>query len=222
MEKSDSIAKLATALAKAQGQMEDAAKSSTNPHFKSKYADLASVRDAIREPLAANGLSYIQMPRINGNMVEVETLLMHESGECISDVLKMPFAKPDAHGIGSAITYARRYALMGVFGIAPDDDDGNAATNKLPLTPVGDISPPKRIERKPAGIVPIDAEKSAETRSMLERAVSMAQTREDLHDWAKANKATLDSLTEEDRQFVRDHYRTTEANIQIALSTAAE
>lgn len=127
---------LMTALAKAQGEIEGAKKDSLNPAFKqpgkpegSKYADLASVWDAIREPMSKNGLAITQWPRVVQGAVEVETILAHGE-QFISDVLWMPCAKMDAHGIGSATTYARRYALMAVAGVAPEDDDGNAAIDQ--------------------------------------------------------------------------------------------
>lgn len=124
---------LMIALAKAQGEIEGAKRSSVNPAFKqpgkpegSKYADLASVWDAIREPMSKNGLAIMQWPRVTDNAVEIETILA--CGEqFISDVLWIPCAQMTAHGIGSAITYGRRYALMAVAGVAPEDDDGNAA-----------------------------------------------------------------------------------------------
>jgi hypothetical protein len=117
---------LMTALAKAQGEIEGAKKDSQNPHFKSNYADLASVMAAIREPLAKNGLAVTQWPRVIEGAVEIETILAHGE-QFISDVLWMPCAQMTAHGIGSAITYGRRYALMSVTGVAPEDDDGNEA-----------------------------------------------------------------------------------------------
>lgn len=138
--RSPTLAKLADALAKAQGQMEGAAKDSVNPHFKNKYADLAAVWDAIRKPLATNGLSVVQFPRTVQNGVEIETTLLHTSGEFLRDALWLPCSKADAQGIGSAITYARRYALMAVCGIAPVDDDGEAAVASTPR----DASPPAR------------------------------------------------------------------------------
>lgn len=122
-----SIADLAAALCKAQAQMEGAKKDANNPHFKTKYADLASVWDAIRGPLTSNGLSVVQLLRSIQGGVEVETILMHRSGQQISDVFAVPASKNDAQGYGSAATYARRYALMAMVGVAPEDDDGNAA-----------------------------------------------------------------------------------------------
>lgn len=127
--RSESIGKLAEALAKAQGEIKNAVKDAANPFFKSKYADLASIRDACAGPLAANGLAVIQTPRATEAGVEVETLLAHSSGEWIADTLALPVAKADAQGIGSAITYARRYTLAAFAGVAAEDDDGNAAAH---------------------------------------------------------------------------------------------
>lgn len=124
-----SLKNLAAALAKAQSEMEGAKKDVTNPHFKSKYADLASVWDAIRGPLTKNGLSVVQLLRSIQGGVEVETILLHSSGERIGDVFAVPASKADAQGYGSAATYARRYSLMALVGVAPEEDDGNAASH---------------------------------------------------------------------------------------------
>jgi len=133
MEKSDSIGKLAEALAKAQSVMTGAIKDSDNPFFKSRYADLSSVWDACRKPLTENGLAVIQttctMPE-TPEYVVVETILTHTSGEWIKGRLAMKPVKQDPQAIGSCITYARRYALAAMVGIAPEDDDANAASGK--------------------------------------------------------------------------------------------
>ena len=131
MNKSDDIKELALALSKTQSILKGAIKDSSNSFFKNKYADLASVWDACREPLAANGLSVVQMPcNDTPDSVALETILMHTSGQWISSVFSMPVSKHDAQAVGSAITYARRYALAAVVGIAPEDDDGNLASGK--------------------------------------------------------------------------------------------
>jgi hypothetical protein len=134
MQKSESIAGLAAALAKAQGQMKGAVKDSANPFFKSKYADLASVVEAIRVAFASNGLSYIQtVDPSDKDEVRVETTILHSSGEWIScGVLSLPVSKSDAQGYGSALTYARRYSLSAATGVAPEDDDGNLASSAKP------------------------------------------------------------------------------------------
>ena len=134
MNKSESIAGLAAALAKAQGAMKGALKDSANPFFKSRYADLASVVEAIRAAFSANGLSYIQtVEPSDKDEVRVETTLLHSSGEWIScGILSLPVSKIDAQGYGSALTYARRYSLSAAVGVAPEDDDGNAASLAKP------------------------------------------------------------------------------------------
>lgn len=135
-EASAEIGKLAEALAMAQGSMENAAKSSANPFFKSKYADLAEVWNTIREPLSKNGLSVVQAPvGIDGRSVKIMTMLLHKSGQYVRTVTTIPCAKSDAQGIGSALTYGRRYALSALVGIAQEDDDGNAAVQHSAATP---------------------------------------------------------------------------------------
>lgn len=129
MEMSENIKDLATALSKAQANVEGAVKDSANPHFKSRYADLSSVWAACREALTGNGLSVVQFP---GEMIEnrmtMTTMLMHSSGQWLRETLSIPLSKVDAQGYGSATTYARRYALAAVVGVCPEDDDGNAAS----------------------------------------------------------------------------------------------
>lgn len=132
MQKSDSIGALAAALAKAQSKMTFAAKDSLNPHFKNRYADLAAVLDAVRGPLTANGLAVVQLVAEAERGAALETVLMHESGEWISALYSLPVSKEDAQGYGSALTYARRYALAAICGIAQDDDDGEGARKAPP------------------------------------------------------------------------------------------
>lgn len=134
MTHSESIQELATALAKAQAKIKGATKDSANPYFKSKYADLTSVWEACRAAITAEGLSILQTPRLAPPMadslpwtVEIETALLHSSGQWMRDTLGIPIEKIDAQGVGSAITYGRRYALAAFVGVAPEDDDGNAA-----------------------------------------------------------------------------------------------
>ena len=130
MNKSESIAKLSEALAKAQGSIQNAKKDADNPFFKSRYADLASVWDVCRRPFADNGLSIIQIQEAIEGKMRLTTVLAHSSGEWISGDLDMTPVKTDPQGIGSCITYARRYALSAFAGVATEDDDGNAASGK--------------------------------------------------------------------------------------------
>jgi hypothetical protein len=122
------VASLSAAMAKAFAEIEAATKSATNPHFKSKYADLGAVIEAVKRPLINHGLFFTQRSHPAENGVSVETVLHHEGGEELSlGILFVPANKQDAQGFGSALTYARRYGLMTAFGVPAEDDDGNAA-----------------------------------------------------------------------------------------------
>lgn len=125
---------IATALVKAQKAFGPALKSSTNPHFKSRYADLSVCVEAVIDGLNGAGIALVQRTSEDSTGVTVETVFIHESGEMMEcGKLHVPAAKQDPQGYGSALTYARRYSLMAACGIAPEDDDGNAAirTNKV-------------------------------------------------------------------------------------------
>jgi hypothetical protein len=153
MNKSDDIKELALALSKTQSILKGAIKDTNNTFFKSKYADLASCWDACREPLAANGLSIVQMPcNDTPDSVALETILMHTSGQWISSVFSMPVSKHDAQAVGSAITYARRYALAAVVGIAPEDDDGNLASGKSETAKPA-YSKPVAVIKQPVAVI---------------------------------------------------------------------
>ena len=127
MKSSESINELASALCAAQSQMGGAVKDSANPFFKSSYADLTSVIKAIKQPFADNGLSYTQFPVSNENGVGVSTRLMHTSGQWLEMEYTLPTVKKDPQAAGSAITYARRYALQSIAGIPTADDDAESA-----------------------------------------------------------------------------------------------
>ena len=124
---------IATALAAAQINMGKALKQASNPHFRSKYADLGSVMDACLPALNAHGIAVIQPTGEDEIGRFVETRLIHgESGEQLSCRVPLIVSKNDMQGYGSAVTYARRYGLMAMAGIAPEDDDGNAAAKAAP------------------------------------------------------------------------------------------
>jgi len=130
VEQSEQINELAASLSKAQGKITGALKDSSNPFFKTKYADLASVWDACREQLSANGLAVVQTVSGEGEMLRVTTSLIHSSGQWMRDTLPLKPSKSDPQGIGSAITYARRYALAAIVGVAQIDDDAEAAMGR--------------------------------------------------------------------------------------------
>jgi hypothetical protein len=130
MKHSESIALLAGALAKAQLQIEPASKNATNPHFRSHYADLASIWDACRGPLNTNGLSIVQFP-CDGEVGRIGlcTMIVHSSGEWMCETITVKALKEDPQFLGGVLTYLRRYSLAAVVGVtATEDDDGNAAS----------------------------------------------------------------------------------------------
>jgi hypothetical protein len=130
--------KIAAAFVKAQMQFGKALKTSVNPHFKSKYADLSSCIDAVVGALNANNIGLMQRTYECKDGVMVETIFVHESGEVIEcGLLHVPASKHDAMGFGSALTYARRYSLLAASGLAPDDDDGVAASRPTPKIDAG-------------------------------------------------------------------------------------
>lgn len=136
MPKSETLGKLAEALAKAQGEIQHAHKDKDNPFFKSSYADLASVWDACREPLSKNGLCVVQTLESKDGPLFLNTVLMHASGEWVSSQVPIIPVKNDPQGLGSAITYMRRFSLAALVGVAPSDssdDDGEAAMGRKPV-----------------------------------------------------------------------------------------
>lgn len=125
--------KIAAALVKSQKEFGPALKTSTNPHFKSRYADLSACVEAVIDALNCNGIAMLQQTQHDDIGVSVQTVFLHDSGESWeSGWLHVPAAKQDPQGYGSALTYARRYSLMAACGIAPEDDDGNAASKPQP------------------------------------------------------------------------------------------
>ena len=135
MKASETLSKLAPAFVKAQAAMAGATKSAANPFFKSKYANLEEVIRVVKEPFAANGLCFIQNPVSGEGTAGVETIILHESGEFISNEFLLKCSKADPQGMGSALTYARRYGLQSACGIPSEDDDGNAASAPTPKKP---------------------------------------------------------------------------------------
>ena len=141
---------ISSALVKAQKEFGPALKTSSNPHFRSKYADLSACVEAVIDGLNNNGIFLMQSSHLCEDGVTVETVFIHESGEQISaGKLHVPASKQDAQGYGSALTYARRYALMAACGIAPEDDDGNAAVR--PKQAEKPVAPPPKVPAKAEG-----------------------------------------------------------------------
>ena len=155
---SDQLDQLAAALSAAQAVIEGADKGNTNPHFKSKYADLASVWDACRKPLTDNGLSVVQALGSNGDAVTCTTMLLHKSGQFIRTVFEMTPQQKTPQAAGSCATYLRRYSLQALVGVAPEDDDGNAASS------------PKFLPRIAAGVA---NDQTATQKAVVEKSVAV-------------------------------------------------
>lgn len=155
-------ARVAAALVRAQRAFGPALKTATNPHFRSKYADLSACIEAVLEGLNSAGIALVQKTHPSDGGVAVETIFVHESGEILSaGILTVPATKADAQGYGSALTYARRYGLMAACGIAPEDDDGNAAsqqTQSKPAPPARGVMPADRLQDWIQSISQADAE----------------------------------------------------------------
>lgn len=140
MNHSESIAQVAAALALANASLKSVGKDRSNSHFGNKYATLDAIMDAVRAPLAEQGLSIVQGASETPEGFQVWTMLLHKSGEYLANVVPVPVNKKDAQGIGSAMTYGRRYGVSGILAVATEeDDDGNNAAK----------SPPKKAEPKP-------------------------------------------------------------------------
>ena len=185
--------KIATAFIKAKKAFSPALKDKTNPAFRSKYADLGACLEAVNDALLDNGIALFQETHEDATGVTVETVLIHESGETIrGGKFHVPAAKQDPQGYGSALTYARRYSLTTACGIAPEDDDGNAATDSKRRAdanpPQPDMSPKARASRITAGVKAGDAAGAA---------VVLANETDKVRDaiWAFLDAKTQDELT---------------------------
>lgn len=193
---------LAKAMAKAQGDLGPVLKDKTNPAFRSKYADLGAVLEAILPALNRAGLSLIQSPSYDGSLVGVTSILLHESGEWMEATLHMKPVKMDPQGIGSCITYARRYAALAIAGAAPEDDDGNAASaapdrgQRVPKVDVGPTDMPPGMSNRDA----------KDLHGKLARGIESCATLEALKEWSNAWRDELDNLPEDYADDLRGKY----------------
>jgi hypothetical protein len=161
---------IASALVKAQKAFGPALKTATNPHFRSRYADLSACVEAVIGALNDNGIFLMQKCYDCENGVTIETIFIHESGETLDcGILTVPATKHDAQGYGSALTYARRYSLMAACGIAPEDDDGNAAVRKEPK----ELPVKSHVEPEKLGLL-IDKMREAENEEQLKASYRIA------------------------------------------------
>lgn len=157
------VPELFAAYAKAQADMGDVLKTANNPAFRTKYADLAAVVEAVLPALSKHGLALIQAPGFDGEVVTVETVIAHIGGGFMRSTIQLRPTKSDPQGLGSAITYGRRYALMAMAGVAPEDDDGNASSG-----PVERGHEPQKFTPKP----PTLSERAATFEATLKGAAS--------------------------------------------------
>lgn len=172
---------LAKAFVAAQKATESVKRAATNPAFKTKYADLAHVVEGVVPALNAAGVGVLQFPTFDGEMVGVTTTLLHESGASVTSTLHLRPSKTDPQGVGSAVTYGRRYALLAMTGAAPEDDDGNAASG-----PRAEPRPEaKRTEPKPPTL--------AERADRLAVTLNAARTEDEVRKaWALGSKLCAD------------------------------
>lgn len=183
---SSTIGALAAALAKAQGGMGSASKSSKNPFFNSKYADLAQVWEVLRGPLSKNDLAVIQTTsQSDGAIVHVITTLVHKSGEWIRGTLSLRPNKISPQDIGSALTYGRRYGLAAICGVVQEDDDGNAASgkdhntpqapqSKAPIAPSAPVTP--TVKKTPGAKPPTGTVKDRATTGLTQMGFNTEET----------------------------------------------
>jgi len=192
MKTSEQIDAIASALAKAQAEIKNPTKDSINPHFKSRYVDLASGLEAVRATLSKNGIAVIQSTTVENLFITLETRLAHSSGQWISctyPVIQFPAKQQE---IGSAITYARRYSLFGLVGIAgDDDDDGNEASKR-------DTRPPVKQE-KPQ---PSKEDSEAAFKALAET-LMLADSIEQIDGWLAHNMKTIETLHDDHKTLLR-------------------
>lgn len=211
---------IAAALVKAQKEFGPALKTSTNPHFRSKYADLSACVEAVIDGLNNNGIYLMQLTEEHPTGVKVSTTFIHESGEQISGgSLYVPAAKNDPQGFGSALSYARRYSLMAACGIAPEDDDGNSAKAPVnrpavsappPVPPVAKpaapATPPKVEGKDGQWQLKVSAEPGAQWEDWLKNVVDLtifaleaAQTKDDVMNIFRTNRVIYDLIQARDK-----------------------
>lgn len=185
MNTSEQINEIAAALAKAQGKIKTALKDSTNPHFRSKYADLASVREACADALTSNDIAVVQAHGFDGSNVTLTTRLVHKSGQWLESVYLIKPTKEDPQGYASATTYARRISLSSMVGVVADeDDDGNAA------------SAPRTSYSKPAPIPDANRAKANQFVNDAIDAIKLLTDEDGLTAWLEKHQSQLARLRE--------------------------
>lgn len=193
---SEQINEIAKALAKAQGEIKNASKDTINPHFKSKYADLASVWDACREALSKNDIAVVQPIETNGD-IYIVTLLMHSSGQWIKGKVPVKVQQATPQALGSAITYMRRYSLAAMVGVAPDDDDGEGAMDRNGAT----------VQHRPESPSPArfaTAKEKAKAGEAILNNLRLCSTVADVNKLAQETKADMERIAKSDKDLAAE------------------
>lgn len=216
MKTSESIAALAASLATAQGELKNVEKGKINPHFKSRYADIADGLDVVRPVFSKHGLSVVQatdyMP--DTGVFVLVTRIIHKSGEWIESTYPLPTnGKPQ--DVGSALTYARRYALFSLAGVAgtDEDDDGNDAQNTTQARKPASRPAPPKVPVEP----PFEAEESAKVCETMVGTLDLVESIEDLRSWASNNAAVKARMTSADQGRVTDAFNKSQKRIREAM-----
>jgi hypothetical protein len=195
MKTSETIGKISEALAKAQAILTNPTKDAENPHFRSRYASLDTGLNIVRKALSANNIAFTQGTRLDGDLLILETLLSHGSGEWMQSeypVARFPVKQQE---LGSAMTYAKRYSLFGFVGIAgEDDDDGNAANAR-------DIPARKQPEPQKTPATPKD--ESKKIYDALAQTLIMAESMEQIDGWVSNNLKAIETLNDDHKTLLR-------------------
>jgi hypothetical protein len=227
MHHSESLANIGKALAAFQGEVENATKGSTNPAYKSRYADLAEILNTIREPLSKYGLSLVQIPSYENGIASLETMLLHESGEFICGLCSAPVSKQDAQGVGSAITYLRRYCAAAFCGIAQEDDDGNGAVGNAHAGQSQKAAPPKaappKADPKPPAQGAVDPAAEADRAKLAaEYRTEKGKARERLLVLLKGDEAEADKTLKDTEELLKGQGAQTADFIKSMKGLAAQ
>ena len=212
IELSPAVDALFPALVTAQKQLRGVVKDSKNPHFKSSYASLENVIDTARGPLNDAGIAFTQAPgALVDGAIEVTTMLMHSSGQWLRSTLHVPLQKRDPQGVGSAITYGCRYALMATLGLPPVDDDGESAMDcNTPSAPMpGRNAPPSNDRTSNGGGAPIPERAPSLSQSAIafKFAADKAKSADELKQWMDDVEPELSKLPPSEVAHVKDHAR---------------
>lgn len=211
MKTSDTIDAIATALAKAQGEIQNPTFNKTNPHFKSSYADLSSVLNAVRPVFSKHNLAIVQMTNIEEAGIVLYTRIVHTSGQWLESIY--PVTTSSKHQeIGAALTYAKRQSLSAIAGVSgEDDDDGNAA-NTVPAKAANVTTIAKKSEVK-ATLIGEEAQKAIDEMS---EALNSCASKTDLQGWATKYSAVKNRLSAEDQMKVTKAFQSAQERLRAS------